>query len=469
MATHPEVLRLAANPMAGVCYSDYDPTREGSPWLGPPGTAIVLTRDLEKRLNFTTELVFSDRIWGVPLVSHDETSRQDVTRWEGIVGKLVAGEADWSPCEVTLTLARYQAILYSHIPQNLNEMLMFARVPPPTVNRLTRIDTVLLPFDTMVWLYTTTALLLYSLITNAMNQPFKRVLRHLVVTLVEMTALLLARSRRLSRFTGKTNRSIKGFILLIWIFPATLLSILYENELFSYLTNMERYDLIDDWAELQSRIDAKLVMVNAYANSAGHSIAVKLFGEENVKRLTNMDDCVLSIMNQPPSSDPLGSVTLVWTGEGRVLFNTLSRLGVPDPASSKQVYIMGKDQGMDPRFIGYVFSRKRSDLMHTMQPWLMSYLEFGHITHWDDESTRQLVAYHRHDIRKFHLDPADYTSDRVNRHFSLSYGMMSGSFVVYALFGSLACFKICIELIISHNKVFKFHYLSSTWNMFNMI
>lgn len=64
--------------------------------------------ELEHRINFTSELINTDRLCGkiIAMNASDKTLNE-------IVGKLVTGDADWSVCTVGRTLERARVLIFS--------------------------------------------------------------------------------------------------------------------------------------------------------------------------------------------------------------------------------------------------------------------------------------------------------------------------------------------------------------------
>lgn len=51
-----EIVKLAALPLDRYWYNGYD--RTANKWTGPPGLAVRMNWDMERRLNFTTEILY---------------------------------------------------------------------------------------------------------------------------------------------------------------------------------------------------------------------------------------------------------------------------------------------------------------------------------------------------------------------------------------------------------------------------
>lgn len=159
-----EVVRLAANPTDGICYNAFNATGAGE-WSGPPGTGIIMSRDLEQRLNFTTQLVYCRMIWGQPI---QPDSTPDNPQNFGIIARLEKGEADWSPCLITRTLRRLRVVDFSNTPYHVDELIVGARNPGTALHTSTKLalDSVLRSFNGTTWFWIATFYLLYGLMMS---------------------------------------------------------------------------------------------------------------------------------------------------------------------------------------------------------------------------------------------------------------------------------------------------------------
>lgn len=149
-----EVIKMAANPVDGICFSDYD-TDTGR-WFGPPGAGILLMRELEHRLNFTSQFIYSDGLWGKMIASNASHAT-----WNGIIGKLVTSDADWSLCSVTNTLERSRVVDFSPTPFIITTKQFLFRLPDASSKQSLTYTSLLSPFDATIWSLIGLSVLLY--------------------------------------------------------------------------------------------------------------------------------------------------------------------------------------------------------------------------------------------------------------------------------------------------------------------
>lgn len=448
-----DVVRMAAAPLDGVCYTEYDAKRDL--WSSPPGTGILMARDLEARLNFSNQLIYTDS-FGAAVVKYDAVLNKNVTRWNGIIGRLVDDEADWSMCGLTRTYARSLVTDYSPTPYELDENYIFARLISHQTT-FTRLDGVFHSFDATSWLLIGSSLVLYSLLLNALYGQVK--MRHFIINFTDLLRILVANSTpnsgRLTVMSDATKSHkptifVKELIVLLWIISAAVLSILYASELISGLTSAEHVDMIKDWPELFQRVAEGRVMINVLGNSASYASAVKLFGHTHVTGCNSQIECVIAVLDQPFTESDRDHPQQVWYSAGMHIMNALPRFGIhADAPEASGVYMMGREQGMDPRMIGYVFNKRRSDLRTAMEPLLVAYNELGHVIHWSAQSTNDLLTYYagqkssdRHSLEADKDDDLNY--------FILSVDALLGTYVMYAICLCFALAAISLEVTGSH-------------------
>lgn len=169
-----KMIKMAINPFSSSCYVGYDV--ESDTWWGPPGRGILLATDLERRLNFTSQLIYADGQWGVPVTHYDADRRQNVTHWSGIVGKLTRGEADWSPCSLYQTLRRAAVIDYSPTPYGIAELIAVAHIPEQdSAGERLYFNSLLKPLSTQDWFCFLTFLTIYALLITLLTQKLTQI------------------------------------------------------------------------------------------------------------------------------------------------------------------------------------------------------------------------------------------------------------------------------------------------------
>lgn len=194
--------------------------------------SMVIVLVLERRLNFTTQLVHTDGKWG----------KRTSGRWDGVVGKLYAGEADWTACVMVRTLDRTNFVNYSPTLFHISETGIVLRVPKfDSIIKEYRFDSVLQPLCDNVWCLVFACLALYTLFFTLATEKIDNVSRlpakvlnqalNLVCPLLNTTSHKLMTQTRHNKFDR--------LLLMLWMFPAIILSLLYIGELASYFTTTD--------------------------------------------------------------------------------------------------------------------------------------------------------------------------------------------------------------------------------------
>lgn len=421
-----EVLRIAANPFDGYCFTEYDAER--NEWIGPPGLAMLMTRQLEVSLNFTTQLLWARNAYGKVTSTLDPATNQTVRRWNGLIGMLANGEADWSPCLVTRTLERASAVHFSPTPYTMSELTLLARIPSSgaTSGETLRFNSVLLPLSRTIWLYINVLWLLYGFILSlrfngyqSNNQIANQSIHcRLTVWMYQLTELLKSLLLR-QLDTKETLTSVKRHfsqldtwrtLIVFWLYPAVLLGWLYGGELISYLSTHETVNLINTWQEFIDMTLREQLAGYVFAGSYLVTAVWQIFSPEvarHVEQCHSTASCISAVQDDPagqqvwivPSamvnSLMLKSVCPVRRAN-QIKTSGLSTAVTCSADQSDQLYIMGVGSGLAQGFEGIVFSKRRPDLSARMEPWLKWFHQFGHVIHWDETSKQQVKLYYSH-------------------------------------------------------------------------
>lgn len=255
---------MAATPVNGICYTAYD--AESYTWLGPPGAGMLVSRELEQRLNFTTQMVYSHNSFGNQITKHDAKTGQNVTYWDGMIGKLVTGEADWSPCYLTRTLKRAAVVDFSPTAFYISETLAVLRVPTGRdVGQSLRYDSVLQPFDASMWLLVGLSIAFYTLLLAVINTVMRQsqgLARELITQHIRLMCTLCNISYASS--TVMDESVMCRIIWTFWSLSALIIHWLYGGELRSYFTSSDRLDLITSWSALCDRFITNQLTLTLY-------------------------------------------------------------------------------------------------------------------------------------------------------------------------------------------------------------
>lgn len=373
-------MRMAANPMDLVCYASYDSPTDT--WSGPPGTGLLLAWDLERRLNFTTQLIYANMSWGSPVGENE---------FDGIVRLLQRGDADWSPCSVTRTLDRYAAVDFSPTPYQITELVMSLRVPSHSENQYEstsgRFDSLFRPFTASVWFYLTGLLLLCCVISTRAGGNF-------FSSCINLVSPLLGKPMSIIMSSG-------GWIMfLTWLIPCLLLSIQYASQITSHLASQSRtLHLITSRQQALDYIQHGRVTPLTYAGSWVSDQVDIWFGNKwrhtksRVKSLEDNKELVHRVLNNPRNGwiDTNFDAKRIYMRHGVHIFDP-SRDSEPS-LRKPNVYLVGKGENRGPSFDGFAFSRHAPHFTRQALPWLMRYTELGHVTHWDSVSERSLKQH----------------------------------------------------------------------------
>lgn len=438
-----EVIKMAANPLDGICYTEYD--AESDSWLGPSGAGMLLTHELERRLNFTSQLIYSDNKGGNLRVKLDAKTGQRITFWDGMIGKLIAGEADWSPCYVTRSLSRDAVVHFSPTAFIVTRAQVLLPMPTGVSKSTLTVNSVLLPFDGLIWLWIILSLITYSLLTVKIDTcrvgklgQCDRFISRLATQLIRHVCSIMNHYYSLKSVTEYAT------IWTFWIFAAMILQWLYGGDLLSYFTSAAEPDLVTSWPDLIHRYAANKLFITVFRGGRIETIARSLFDPHGnqLKLCSQMTDC-FNFVTGAETHDVSTKVLFEWS---RIIKLAAARYGMrtfPVTLGAAalrrgQAEFYTVDSQLPGSVVGFAFSKHRVDLLARFQPWLVRFTESGLLDQWHAASERQLAGFYRSERNSDNSRATIFDIQRTE-FMILTISDTCGSYVTYA-----ACFVLTV-------------------------